>query len=765
MASIQTAIQLHDGMSPALRSITNSMNIVISSFEQMQRASSNPIDINNISSARAELNNAETQLRQVEQQINNSRNSQDRFNNTVRNGSSGFDTLIGKAKQLFGVYALMRGINFVSGLSDQITNTHARLNLINDGLQTTDQLNKMIFQSAQRSRAAYADTANIVARIGMNAGDAFSSTREVVAFAEQLNKKFAIAGTTTAEMNSVMIQLTQALGSGVLRGDELNSVFEAAPNIIKSVADYLDVPIGKIREMASEGMLSADIVKNAIMESANETNKMFEQMPYTFAQLGTAVKNHAFMIFGQINKKIQEVMTSNHLKVFAEDFVDAMYVIGNSVATVASSFLNIFNNQGFQQFATIALTTFTLIAQGVGIVLTAVNNLVSFIMSGFSMLAPILIGAIALWTAYRMAILAGVVISGIQATVTMLQTLWTNILNGSLLTNIMMTIAAKIATDALSGSMLLLLTTMVMVVAVILLVVVAVYAGIAIFNYFAGTSISATGIVVAAFYVMGAIIANIFIAMANNVVNVIGIFWNGFATVAEFLANVFNDPIGAICRLFTQLGSYVLDILKGIASAIDTLFGSNLESALGGFQNKLQKWSNDKFGDNKIKVERFDASKYSIDRLEYGKAAKAGYKVGQGFENNVKGMFDINKWGDKAREDLGLGDLFDDKYGLNNLNNGLGGAGNPLTGGNKADKETAANTAKMAKTMEATQEDLKYLRDIAEQNTINNSTVEVKVDITNHNTINSDLDLDGVVEHLNSTIKEQVAIGAEGLYI
>jgi hypothetical protein len=144
---------------------------------------------------------------------------------------------------------------------------------------------------------------------------------------------------------------------------------------------------------------------------------------------------------------------------------------------------------------------------------------------------------------------------------------------------------------------------------------------------------------------------------------------------------------------------------------------------------------------------------------------KKGYDIGAKWEQGIKDKFDINKMGEEARDKLGLGDLFDDKYGLNNLNNGLGGANNPLTGGNKADKETAANTAKMAKTMEATQEDLKYLRDIAEQNTINNSTIEVKVDITNHNTINNDLDLDGVVDKLNTEIQEKVAMEAEGLYI
>ncbi|HBF8940656.1 TPA: tape measure protein, partial [Clostridioides difficile] len=183
-------------------------------------------------------------------------------------GASSTDRLVGSAKKLAATYLGIRTLGGLGNLSDQMTSTNARLSMINDGQLSDGGLNKMIFQSAERSRASYLDTAKIVSRIGMNAGKAFSSTKEIVGFAEQLNKKFVIAGASTEEMNSALLQLTQGLSSGVLRGEELNAVFESAPNIIQSIADYLDVDIGKIRGMASEGMLTADIVKNSLLAAA-----------------------------------------------------------------------------------------------------------------------------------------------------------------------------------------------------------------------------------------------------------------------------------------------------------------------------------------------------------------------------------------------------------------------------------------------------------------------------------------------------------------
>ncbi|MBN6010592.1 tape measure protein, partial [Clostridioides difficile] len=246
MATIQTSIRIFDGMTPAFRNMTNSINTTINSLERLQGRLNNPLNTGGIQASQQSLNNIENILTRIEQNIGKADEQQRRFNEDINKGVSNTDRLLGSVKKITGAYMSLKTLGGLGSLSDQMTNTNARLSLINDGQLSDGGLNKMIFQSAERSRASYLDTAQIVSRIGMNAGSAFSSTREIVSFAEQLNKKFIIAGASTQEMSSALLQLTQGLGSGVLRGEELNAVFESAPNIIKSIADYLDVDIGKI---------------------------------------------------------------------------------------------------------------------------------------------------------------------------------------------------------------------------------------------------------------------------------------------------------------------------------------------------------------------------------------------------------------------------------------------------------------------------------------------------------------------------------------
>ncbi|MDC0805333.1 tape measure protein, partial [Clostridium paraputrificum] len=306
MATIQTSIRIFDGMTPAFRNMTTSINTTINSLERLQGRLNNPLNAGNIQNSQQSLNNIENILTRIEQSIGKADEQQRKFNEDIDKGVGSTDRLFGNVKRLATTYLGLKTLGGLGSLSDQMTSTNARLAMINDGQLSDSGLNKMIFQSAERSRASYLDTAQIVSRIGMNAGSAFSSTREIVSFAEQLNKKFIIAGASTQEMSSALLQLTQGLGSGVLRGEELNAVFESAPNIIRSIADYLDVDIGKIRGMASEGMLTADIVKNSFLAASAETNKQFEQMPYTLGQIFTSIKNNAVMVFGAIQKKIED---------------------------------------------------------------------------------------------------------------------------------------------------------------------------------------------------------------------------------------------------------------------------------------------------------------------------------------------------------------------------------------------------------------------------------------------------------------------------
>lgn len=763
MATIQTSIKIFDGMTPAFRNMTNSINTTINSLERLQGRLNNPLNAGNIQASQQSLNNIESILTRIEQKIGKADEKQRRFNEDINKGANSTNNLLGSVKKLAGAYMGLKTVGGLGSLSDQMTSTNARLAMINDGQLSDGGLNKMIFQSAERSRASYLDTAQIVSRIGMNAGSAFSSTREIVSFAEQLNKKFVIAGASTQEMNSALLQLTQGLGSGVLRGEELNAVFESAPNIIRSIADYLDVDIGKIRGMASEGMLTADIVKNSLLAASAETNAQFEKMPYTLGQIFTSIKNNAVMIFGAIQKKIEGTVSSRGFRTFITDVTDSLYVLGAVGYNVFNGFIDLLSSPAFIGFFNLMIVGVSLVAQGLGWLLTTIGSVINFIAQGWSIIQPLLITSIVLWGLYKAAILAGVAITAIQVSWTALQAFWTNLLNGSLLTNIMMNIAAKVSTDALSGSMLLLITTIVMVVATIALVIAAVFVGVAIFNHFAKTSVSAIGVVAGAISVAAAFIGNLFVATGNLIIDIVALIYNSLANFAEFFANFLDDPIGSVIRAVSRMADAVLGILRSIASAIDTIFGSNLANAVSGWQDKLQGWTDKVAGEAKIKVERMDPNKLHFDRFNYGKAWDAGYKWGDKLETNIKNKFDIGKIAEDAKKKLGLDDLWDKKYGLGD---GIGSAGlnSPLSDAAKGAKDTAGNTAKMAKTMDKSQEDLKYLRDIAEQETINRFTgVNIKIDMNNTNNISRDNDLDGIVNVLTEKLNDAMVVSAEGI--
>jgi len=222
----------------------------------------------------------------------------DKFNKKLENtGASATKASSGLGK-LMGTVVSLAAIKKTLDLADEMTQTTARLNLINDGLQTTAELQDMIMASANRSRASYASMADVVAKLGLRAGDAFNnSNQEIIAFAETLNKMFVIAGASQEEMRSASLQLTQALGSGVLRGEELNAVFEAAPNIIQAIADYMKVPIGQIRNLAAEGQITADVVKNALFDAAGKVDEQFRNMPMTFGQAWTIIQNSLLETF------------------------------------------------------------------------------------------------------------------------------------------------------------------------------------------------------------------------------------------------------------------------------------------------------------------------------------------------------------------------------------------------------------------------------------------------------------------------------------
>ncbi|MBY2673768.1 tape measure protein, partial [Clostridioides difficile] len=683
------------------------------------------------------------------------------LNEDINKGASSTDRLVGSAKKLAATYLGIRTLGGLGNLSDQMTSTNARLGMINDGQQSDAGLNKMIFQSAERSRASYLDTAQIVSRIGMNAGKAFSSTKEIVGFAEQLNKKFVIAGASTEEMNSALLQLTQGLSSGVLRGEELNAVFESAPNIIQSIADYLDVDIGKIRGMASEGMLTADIVKNSLLAAAEQTNAEFEKMPYTFSQIWTSIKNNAIMIFGVIQKKIEQSMSSKGFRTFIDNFINSLYVLGNVAYNIFNEIISILGSPFFQAFVNAIIVGVSLIVQALGWIITQALNIANVFAQNWSIIAPIVLGVAAAMLVYNNALLLSIAnkVKDIALSAKSLVMSFAHIVAESYRAAAL--VATTIAQDGLNAAMAACPITWILY--GIIAIVVAFFVAIAIFNHFAGTSVSAIGVVAGAISVAASFIGNLFIATGNLIIDIVALIYNTLAGFAEFFANFLDDPIGSVIRAVSGMANAVLGIIRSIASAFDTVFGSNLADAVSGWQDKLQGWTDKVAGEAKIKVERMDPNKLHFDRFNYGKAWDAGYKWGDKLETNIKDKFDISKMAEDAKKKLGLDDLWDKKYGLGD---GFGSAGlnSPLNDAAKGAKDTAGNTAKMAKTMDKSQEDLKYLRDIAEQETINRFTgVNIKIDMNNTNNISKDADVDGIVNVLTEKLNDAMVVSAEGI--
>ena len=261
---------------------------------------------------------------------------QNRMNRAMRDGSSAAGSLASRLKALAAGYLGLRGVQALGSLSDTWTQTTARLDRMNDGRQTTPEAQDMIFHAAQRSRGDYQDTADMVSKLGTLAPDAFGSTAEVVAFAEQINKQFALAGTSAQGAQAAMLQLTQAMSSGVLRGEELNSVLEQAPTITQAIAKYMGVSIGELRELASEGQVTAGVVKAALFAAAEETNAAFEAVPLTFSQGWNMVKNEALSALRPALEQLSALLNSDIGRTAFNGLIAAAQMAGQAVSWLIS---------------------------------------------------------------------------------------------------------------------------------------------------------------------------------------------------------------------------------------------------------------------------------------------------------------------------------------------------------------------------------------------------------------------------------------------
>lgn len=651
----------------------------------------------------------------TERYIRDNVDEQGRFNREIEEGTNEANSLMQTIKGAVAAYATIQTLSTALNLSDQLTSTTARLNLMNDGLQTTQDLQNMIYLSAERARGSYQATADAVSKLGLMAGDAFGSSEEIIAFMEQVNKQFTIAGTEAAGIDAAMLQLTQAMGSGVLRGEEYNSILEQAPNIIQAIADYMEVPKGQLKDMAAEGQITADIVKAAMFAAADDTNAKFESMPKTFSQIWTSFQNTALMAFQPVLQRMNEIANSEAFQQFVNNAIE-----------------------GLSMVAGVALEIFDLL---VGVAGAVADN--------WSWLSPIIYGvaaALAVYYGWQLAVNAiNAITKGIHIAMAVAQMIHAAA-TGALTAATAAEIAAQNGLNAALYA-----CPIVWIIVLIIALIALFYAAVAAVNKFAGTSVSATGIICGAFMVALAFIGNIFVALWNLVVDVFVLIYNLVATVANFIGNVFTDPIGAVCRLFFDLADTVLGILQALASAIDAIFGSNLAGSVQGWRDSLGGWVDDTFGKGDEVMAKMNADDMKLGRFEYGAAWDAGYSFGEGIDESIanfdpSSLFDTNVPG------------ADDYANLSDYGSGIGGIGSGVD-------DIAGNTGKIADGMEITEEDLKYLRDIAEQEAVNRfTTAEITIEQTNHNTVSGKMDLDGIVSGLTDAANEAVDRIAEGVH-
>lgn len=711
MATIRTAIALYDGVTAPLKSMHKAMNIVLNSFEAMQRASGNSVDTSAIREAREELARAGAAFDSIEENIRNAGNQQDRFNRRIRDGTTAADGLWSKLKGIAATVGGLAAVKKILGVSDQLTSTNARLNnaMINfdDGGSLTD-LEKKVMASAQRSRTSYMDAASSIAKLGLNARDAFGSMDEVIAFQELINKQFIIGGASVQEQQAAMIQLTQAMASGVLRGEELNSVFEQAPGIIQSIADYLDVSIGEIRAMAAEGQLTTDVVKNAMFAAADDIETKFSNMPKTWAQIWAGMKNQALSMFAPILTKINQIANSTKFQQVTTALINGLA----GVANIASSVLDI------------------------------LISIASVIVDNWSWIQPIIMGIVAAMMIYNGVALATNIIMGIQATAKAVHAAATAMEAGA-------TFTATVAQQGLNAA--LLACPLTWIILLIIAVIAAIYAACAAVAKFTGIANSGFGVICGGIMVVIAFFKNLGLSVANIALGI----WNALGACASNIGTAFHNVISNVQGWFYNLLSTALTVVAGICEALNKL--PFVEFDYSGITNKASEYaakSAEAYGnveEYKSVADAFNEGMSTFDTFQDGWAADAfasGAAWGDGVADKVSGMFDFS-----ALDSMGADSL--DAFNLgNDLDSIYGNTG-----------DIANNTAATADALDIAEEDLAYLRDIAEREAINRfTTAEIKVEQHNENHISKDADLDGIMDAWANDFAEKLEVSEEGVH-
>lgn len=640
----------------------------------------------------------------TERYIRDNVDEQGRFNQEISAGTQQANELTNTIKRAVAAYVSIQSVGKALNISDELVQTTSRLNMMNDGVQTTAELVNMVYAAAQDARGSFSQMADVVARFGNNAKDAFSSSEEVVAFADLIQKQMTIAGASTQEAANAELQLSQALGSGVLRGDELNSIFEQAPNLIQNIADYLDVPIGKIREMAADGELSADVVKAAIFSAADDINSKFNEMPMTWGQMWQSMQNTALIAFQPVLQRLNDLANSEAFQTFIQGAIEAM-------ATLANILLNVFD-----------------LAVSIG----------TFIGDNWSIIAPIVYGIVAALTAY-------IAISAIVAAINGVMAMAEGVKAAAQMMATGATFAETAAQQGLNAALMACpLTWIIMLILALIVVIFAVCNAIAkmtgIANSGFGVITGGVNVVIQFFKNLGLTVANIALGIGNAI-----------AALASNMMTAFHNAICSVQSWFYNLLSTALSVIEGICSALNKLpfveFDySGISSAADDYAAKASEAAGNKEDYQSIS-DAFNEGFTTFDAFQDGWASdafNAGAAWGDGIADKVSNFSLSDVFGQTDIPNVG-----DYTSGFNDAiaNSGVGDSI-----GNIDD-----NTGKIKDSLDVTEEDLKYLRDIAEQESINRfTTAEVTINQTNNNNVSSDTDLDGFITALDDAMGEAI---------
>lgn len=715
MGTISNTIALNDSMTPVLRSIASALSGINAAFDQLDIISDQALDS-------ADIQEANRALQQTER-------IQDEVNQSMRETSGTADQLWGKIKGFVAAYAGWELVRQTVAWSDEMTGLQARLDLINDGTRTNSELMNEVYFAAQRSHASLQSTASVVARIGNNAREAFSSNDELIAFAEQLQKQFTISGAGAQEAEYALIQLSQGLAAGALRGEELNSVFDQAPTVIRTIADYMSVPVGQIRAMAAEGKITADIVKNAMFAAADATNEKFNNMPLTFAAAWGMMKNTFQMQMLGVQKIISETINS-------QQFQQVLDSISNGLSTLAA----------------IAIP-----------IIKGITATVGFMYEYWDLIAPVIYAVVGAMTAYKAVTVATMAVEAISRGLKIAAVVAQYAYAAALGVSASATAATTAAQLGLNAAML--ASPVTWIIAAIAAVIGLLYLAIAVINRVTGENHSATGIIAATIYGLWAYVKNI-----------IATVWNTLVTLAEFFYNVWTNPVYSLKKLLYGLletfsGLYLgivqgLDpvltaiskgfwgmingVIKGInwlSSALDAVglgwgqmaefeytgtFASNQEAAVKGMLSAIDP------GAAPEGYKSFEGAK--MDFADPGEYVAAGYEAGAKFSDDPTGAI---------KSALGLGN----DPAIQSILDGQ-------AQGNKLAAQTAKNTTPKS------EEDYKYIKEIMVGRTVDRlSGTNIRIQMNNNNRINSALDLDGIVNALAQKLTGAMDSAAEGVHL